>query len=93
MLQPIKKSQKFQEEVNKYSDAISKMPDSKLKEDTKRLLNNLINEVKKLDDVHMEMVYQKQLPSLGGEMRSSITTIRRELNRKFEEFKKTQVTG
>ena len=87
MLQPIIKNKRFQDEIKHYQSAIESMSEGTFKEDTRKILLKLINEVKKLDDMHTEMVYTKQLPSMGNEFRENIVSLRKQLDYKIKEFK------
>jgi molecular chaperone GrpE (heat shock protein) len=46
----------------------------------KKLINDLIYEVNNMDNMHMDMIYAKQLPSMGNEMRDKISSIRKKLH-------------
>jgi hypothetical protein len=86
MLQAIQKSNRFKNEYTKYHEAISKMPDGQFKDDTNKLLSKLVMEVRRLDELHAEMVYTKQMSSLGTELRDRITAIRRQLDNKLKDW-------
>jgi hypothetical protein len=81
MLQRI---ERFQQDVKKYTAAIDSMDDGQAKLEARRLLNDLIYEVKNLDNMFLDMVYAKQLPSLGGEMKDKIISIRKQLESKIK---------
>jgi hypothetical protein len=84
-MQQIKKSKTFQTELARYSTFIEHMPDGPSKDDLNRLLGSLITEVKKMDEMHNEMVYTRQLPSMGQEFREKIGSIRKQLDQKIKE--------
>ena len=85
-MQQIKKSKIFQTDLARYSTAIEAMPEGPLKIEADRLLSSLIGEVRRMDEMHTEMVYTKQLPSMGQEFREKISTIRKQLDQKLKEF-------
>ena len=85
-MQQIKKSKTFQTDLARYSTIIEIMPEGPLRIEADRLLSSLIGEVKRMDEMHTEMVYTKQLPSMGQEFREKISTIRRQLDQKLKEF-------
>jgi hypothetical protein len=66
------------------------MPDGVAKQESQQLLNKLIGEIKKLDSMHMEMVYSRQLPSMGGEMKQDITAIRQKLETRIKDWAQAQ---
>jgi len=80
------KSQKFQEDYNRYQSVILTMPDGNLKQEVIRLLNNLVFEIKKLDQRHMEMINSRQMASVGTEIKQDITTIRKQLELKIKDW-------
>ena len=80
------KSQKFQEDYNRYQSAILKMPDGNLKKEVTQLLNELVSEIKKLDHRHMEMINSRQMASVGTEIKQDITTIRKQLELKIKDW-------
>ena len=83
-MQQIKKSKTFQTDLARYSIVIESMPEGSLKIETGKLLSSLIGEVKKMDEMHTEMIYTKQLPSMGNEMRNKIFEIRKQLDQKIK---------
>jgi hypothetical protein len=66
------------------------MPEGDFKQDVSQLLKKLVGEVKKLDSMHMEMVYTRQLPSMGGDMKQGITAIRRQLENKIKDYQQSK---
>ena len=78
------KSTRFQEDCERYRTAIDGMPDGPAKQESQQLLNKLIAEIKKLDSMHMELIYTKQLPSMGSDMRQDILTLRKKLDSKLK---------
>ena len=54
------------------------------KEEANKLLNNLIYEVKNMDSTYIDMVYSKQLPTQGNEIREKIFTLRKKLDQKLQ---------
>jgi hypothetical protein len=74
---------RFQNDVKKYNEAIEKITQEQDKLEAKRLLNDLIHEVKNMDNMYVDMVYAKQLPTMGNEMRDKIGSIRKKLDSKL----------
>jgi predicted metal-dependent HD superfamily phosphohydrolase len=77
-------TERFQKDVTQYTERISKMSDEKEKLEATRLLNDLIYEVKNMDNMYVDMVYAKQLASLGNEMKDKIGSIRKKLDQKLK---------
>jgi hypothetical protein len=66
------------------------MPDGAVKQESQQLLNKLVAEIKKLDNMHMEMIYSRQLPSMGSEMKQDITSIRKKLETRIRDWSQAQ---
>jgi hypothetical protein len=66
------------------------MPDGAAKQESQQLLNKLVAEIKKLDSMHMEMIYSRQLPTMGSEMKQDITAIRKKLETKLRDWAQAQ---
>jgi hypothetical protein len=66
------------------------MPESAAKQESQQLLNKLIAEIRKLDSMHMEMVYSRQLPTMGSEMKQDITAIRKKLETRIKDWSQAQ---
>jgi hypothetical protein len=86
----LQKSSRFQEDCAKYQTAIDSMPDGLAKQESRQLLNKLIAEIKKLDSMHMELIYSRQLPTMGGEMKQDITAIRKKLETRLKDWSQAQ---
>ena len=66
------------------------MPDGAVKQESQQLLNKLVAEIKKLDSMHMEMIYNRQLPTMGGEMKQDITAVRKKLETRIRDWSQAQ---
>jgi hypothetical protein len=86
----LEKSSRFQEDYARYQSIIAEMPEGDFKQDVSQLLQKLVGEIKKLDSMHMEMVYTRQLPSMGSDMKQGITAIRRQLETKIKDFQQVK---
>jgi hypothetical protein len=79
----IQNTERFKADVKRYSEAIDRIPEGPSKTQANTLLNNLIYEVKNMDNMHMDMIYSSQLKSLGGELKDKITSLRNQLDSKL----------
>lgn len=86
----LQKSSRFQEDCERYQTAINSMPDGTAKQESQQLLNKLIAEIKKLDSMHMEMIYSRQMPTMGSEMKQDITAIRTKLETRIKDWHQAQ---
>jgi hypothetical protein len=80
MLNEIHKSGRFKNDYDRYKAAIDTLPEGDFKSRMSLTLDKLVSEIKKLDGLHAEMVYTKQLPSMGTDLKSIITELRRDLD-------------
>ena len=80
----LQKSNRFQQDYQRYLDKIQQIPEGEFKPEANGLLNKLVAEVKKLDSMHIEMVITKQMPSIGSDMRQNILSIRQKLDTKLK---------
>lgn len=80
----LQKSNRFQQDYQRYLDKIQRIPEGEFKQEANGLLNKLVAEVKKLDSMHIEMVITKQMPSIGSDMRQNILSIRQKLDTKLK---------
>ena len=80
----IQNTERFKSDVKRYSEAIEKIPEGPSKTEAKTLLNDLIYEVKNMDNMYMDMIYSNQLTSLGSELRDKITSLRKQLDSKLK---------
>jgi hypothetical protein len=80
----LQQTERFQTDVKRYKEIIEKMTEGQTKDEATRLLNDLIYEVKNMDNMYLDMVYGKQLLSTGNEIREKITSIRKKLDNKLK---------
>ena len=76
-------NERFQNDVKRYREAIEKMSVGQAKDETTRILNDLIYEVKNMDNMYLDMIYSKQLQSTGNDLREKISSIRKKLDDKL----------
>ena len=80
MNQGIFKSERFQSDLQKYKSALEKVSNDDEKKEIQKLLDSLIINVKRMDNMYLDMVYSNQITSIGSEMREKITEIRKKLD-------------
>jgi hypothetical protein len=66
------------------------MPDGAAKQESQQLLNKLISGIKTLDSMHMEMIYSRQLPTMGNDMKQDISNIRKKLETRLRDWSQSQ---
>lgn len=83
----LQQADRFQNDIKKYNEAIEKIAEGQTKLEAKRLLNDLVYEVKNMDNMYVDMVYAKQLPTIGNEIRDKIGSLRKKLDQKLNSVK------
>jgi hypothetical protein len=87
MLPTILKSERFQQEYKKYQSMIDELPDGALKTEMDQLLTKLVREIKSLDNGHLDMIMSRQIPVMAPDIRERITSLRRQLDRKYQDWR------
>jgi hypothetical protein len=80
----LQNTERFKTDLARYNDAIDKISNEQEKLAAKKLLNDLVYEVKNMDNMYVDMIYAKQLPTMGNEMREKIVTLRKQLESKLK---------
>jgi molecular chaperone GrpE (heat shock protein) len=80
----IQNTERFKHDIARYTDAMNKISNEQEKLAVKKLINDLIYEVNNMDNMHMDMIYARQLPSMGNEMRDKILSVRKQLDSKLK---------
>ena len=76
----LQKNKRFQTDIKKYKEIIENLENNQKKLEAQKLLNDLIYEVKNIDNMFVDMVYGKQLPTLGKEFKDKVLEIRKKLD-------------
>ena len=80
----LQNTERFKNDLVRYTTAIDKIDNEQEKLAAKKLLNDLIYEVKNMDNMYVDMVYANQLPTMGNEMREKIVALRKKLDNKLK---------
>ena len=81
----LQNTERFKNDLTRYRESIDNISNEKEKLEATRLLNDLIHEVKNMDNMYVDMVYAKQLPTMGNEIRDKIGSIRKQLDQKIKQ--------
>ena len=79
----ISRSERFKKDYENYKNAIDQLEDSQTKTELNRLLLDLVNEVKSIDQYYENLAIGSDMPSRIDDSRFSITAIRKELDRRL----------
>ena len=90
-MQSLIKNPKVQKDLENYRSRIDKISVVSIKNECARLLGQLENEIKSIDIAHQELFKSKSLPSMTGDVRQEITTIRKLLDRKLSDVEKARI--
>jgi hypothetical protein len=80
----LQNTERFKTDLARYVDAIDKISNEQEKLAATKMLNDLIYEVKNMDNMYVDMIYAKQLPTMGNEMRDKIVMLRKQLDNKLK---------
>jgi hypothetical protein len=80
----LQNTERFKNDLARYRESIDNISNEQEKLAATRLLNDLIHEVKNMDNMYVDMVYAKQLPTMGTEMREKIVNLRKQLDNKIQ---------
>ena len=79
------KSARFLEEYNSWNDKISAINDTVKKQEMKTILNQLVNEIKKIDQFQKN-INQGLIADSQADSRQRITELRKKINSKITEL-------
>ena len=86
----LQKSTRFIKDCERYESVIATMPEGSVKNETVQLLQKLTYSIKKLDSMHLEMIYSRQLPTMGNEMKDEISDLRKKLETRIRDWSQAQ---
>jgi hypothetical protein len=85
------KSERFQKEYADFQTKISAITNESVKREATGLLNLLVNEIRTLDNGHIEVIGSAALSSGVSDTRNRISEVRGKLIRKLEEWSRASV--
>ena len=81
----IEKSEKFQKELNDWTMQLEKVTNENVKKEISLLLNNLVKQVRLLDNCHNDLGTTNRISTNTLEFRQAILEIRKAIHKKFHE--------
>lgn len=87
----IEKNQRFQIEYKNFSERISNISDIKIKSELENDLKSLANEVRLVDQLHQDLLFQKNLSASVGDSKHKIMDIRKKILKKLEGWEKSSI--
>ena len=83
----LEKSENFQKEYNEFNENISAFSNESVKLELQGMLQNLLKEVKYIDQQHQDLSLNNRLPSGAIDTRQNIVLIRKQLINKLRDWK------
>lgn len=85
----VSKSSQFQTEFKNFSDRVAKITNERIKKEVEDDLRSLLNEVRLLDQLHQDLLFQKNLSGSASDSKNKILDIRRRIAKKLDSWEKT----
>ena len=86
----LEKSENFQKEYNEFNKQISAVSNESVKLELQGMLQNLLKEVKYLDQQHQDLSLNNRLPSAAIDTRQNIVLIRKNLMSKLRDWEEVK---
>ena len=83
-------SPRFKEDYNNLSNRIDKITNEKLQSELKKLLVQLVNEVRNIDKNHERLLYDKKLPDSTVDSKSKLLEIRKKIDKRLSDWNRIQ---
>ena len=83
-------SLRFKEDYNNLSNRIDKITNEKLQSELRKLLVQLVNEVRNIDKNHERLLYDKKLPDSTVDSKSKLLEIRRKIDKRLSDWNRIQ---
>jgi hypothetical protein len=83
-------SQRFLTEYQDFKDKISKITNLDKKQELTDLLNQLVHEVRSIDNKHTELNQMSRMPSSVTDIRESLSSIRKTLHSRLADYSRNQ---
>ena len=83
-------SPRFKEDYNNLSNRIDKITNEKLQSELRKLLVQLVNEVRNIDKNHERLLYDKKLPDSTVDSKSKLLEIRRKIDKRLSDWNRIQ---
>lgn len=88
MLPTLENSERFKTEFNDWKSRISDITNERIKGELNDKLNQLLREVRAVDQQHRDVLMAKQLPNMISDSRNKLTEIRQSIVRQLEDYEK-----
>lgn len=82
-------NQRFQNEYKSFSDRILKVHNEKIKKDLENDLRSLASEVRLIDQLHQDLLFQKNLSNTVGDSKNKIIDLRKRISKKLDDWERS----
>jgi len=86
----LEKSENFQREYNMFNEKISAVSNESVKLELRGMLQNLLKEVRYLDQQHQDLSLNNRLPTAAVDSRQNISLLRKNLVNKLRDWKEVK---
>jgi len=83
-------SPRFKEDYKNISLKIENITNEKFQSELKKLLVQLVNEVKNVDKMHERLIYDKKLPETNGDSKSRLLEIRKKIDKRLSDWDRSK---
>jgi hypothetical protein len=88
MLPTLENSERFKTEFNDWRSRINNVTNDRVKTELNEKLNQLLREVRAVDQQHKDILMAKQLPNMIADSRTTLTDLRQSITRQLEDYEK-----
>jgi hypothetical protein len=88
MLPTLENSERFKTEFNDWRSRINNVTNDQVKTELNEKLNQLLREVRAVDQQHRDILMAKQLPNMIADSRTTLTDLRQSITRQLEDYEK-----
>jgi predicted nuclease with TOPRIM domain len=86
----LEKSENFQKEYNTFNEKISAVSNESVRLELQGMLQNLLKEVRYLDQQHQDLSLNNRLPSAAIDSRQNIVLVRKQLMSKLRDWEEVK---
>lgn len=86
----IEKSVQFQTEYNDFKKQIDQVHDLTIKQELELVLGKLLNEVRNMDKLHVDLAFNNKLPSGVSDSRTTIKQLRQLIVKKLKDWEQSK---
>jgi len=82
-------SPRFQQEYTSWQQKIAEVQDLRVKTDLERQLQALVQEVKKIDSAHNNMMTKNTIPDAVNDSRNNLQSLRKKITRTLQDYERS----